>query len=623
MPAPPSLITDANEFMLIKENTLDRIRVVRATALNTDSSRSHLFISMGYTEDDARHPSRFSTTIFADLAGDEDTTLSRDTVTVAELNALDEYQRAAVGGAQIPHAVHLRAFARKVRNNVMINAEGTAITADLTIIKSILRGNIAALNTAPASSVVSLPYYAAVTRQPGVKYHETFARRQLLDKRVEATESDGVLPLVYPIYDQYLDILAANNQRTEMFTPAINPSTDIAKLMNIFRASKTVVLFGMVKLTGVSGAGAGTTLEFVASAAKGKAGPNLAAFDTAIKGFKTIMPLTCDTIASTSPPNIGVVNASIQATAALAVKFKALIADIETLTRDATTLTTTYTFDASKFTAAAAPVPALGSAPAPPAGGVPVAPSTTNVVDAAHITSLEVTLAAATAAYNFATSQPGMFRDNDEIAAALQLLNEAQAALDVAKAGFAAATSLSAGAAPTPIALASTGTPVPLSAPTSGGSAPTLAAAASTATHAGAAATPAQPAAIKPATFLSSPVRAAPPGASSQHVPPAATTGSSTSPVGTVLTSDQVTTMLDFDNTRHSDDDSRNIIRALYNLTFLTNDTNPYKMYKKNVPQNDRTTSQLRDAIVQEAKNGAFVMGANNTVEENNLADRK
>lgn len=366
-------INDANHFMYVKAATLDRIRVVRATALNADSSRSHLFIVLAYTKDDAQHPSNYRTTIFADLAGDENTALSRDTVTGAEMNAMDEYNT-HTDADQIQFAEMLRSFAVKVRNNVMINAEGTAITADLSIMKDLLRGEPKVRSIGGGAS--KYQYYTNIIRDPGKPYREIYDRRRT-DARTAATTSDVFNDSTkYPIYEQYLDVIAANATARVEYTPVVSYDTDIAKLLTLFRAKKNIVLFGMVKLTGVSGGGVGTTLDFVASAAKGREGPALVPFRNAITAFGKVTPTTCDNTPIDAALSLDGTNDAIIATAIEDARFKALVIDILRLTKDANAgLTTTYTFDSTKLSpttaTTAAPVITPGGPPtgSPPGGG--------------------------------------------------------------------------------------------------------------------------------------------------------------------------------------------------------------------------------------------------------------
>lgn len=362
-------IKSTDQFMDVKAATLDRIRVVRATALNADSSRSHLFIVLAYTRDDAQHPSNYSTTIFADLAGDENTALSRDTVTGEEMNAVDDYEYSLQSGAtavdQIRFAARLKTFAVKVRNNVMINAEGNAITADLSVMKALLRGEAQASSGVP---VTKYQYYTNIVREPRKTYREIYNRRGSVDTRDAAAESDGSDSSKYPIYEQYLDVNAANAVATTTYTPVVSYDTDISKLLTQFRANKTIVLFGMVKLTGVSGGGAGTTLDFVASAAKGREGANLVPFREAITAFAGVTPSTCATAPIDTTLKLDGTDAAIIAAVSEHARFKAILSHMVHLTKEVnSSATTSYVFDSTKLS----PTTATTAAPVIPFGGSP------------------------------------------------------------------------------------------------------------------------------------------------------------------------------------------------------------------------------------------------------------
>lgn len=306
-------ISSESDFLRARSASLDRIRVVRKTELNDESSRSHLFMIFGYSKDDVMHPARKTVLVYADLAGDENTRLSTTQISPAEneyaaaiadkANTSANYSASDRHGAQ---ALKL-SFLLKTRTNSIIEAEGAAINADISIMKSILE------NKPPASGggVQSCTYNAPGERTHGQKFAEHIPRRTPAvsiapNERVEYefTPDDATNPPdVYSIEDRIADIETYEKTHgpvTVTISRAAEQS-DIYKLLTRLRVDKLVVLFGMLKLTGASSLGAGITLDFIETAAKGVENKALDTISDAITKFSGNMPTNCSDPVSTIP----------------------------------------------------------------------------------------------------------------------------------------------------------------------------------------------------------------------------------------------------------------------------------------------------------------------------------
>lgn len=301
-------VVSTNSFLELKRTTLDRIRVVRKTSLNADSSRSHLFLSFGYTEEDARHPSSRSTLIFADLAGDENTALSSDPLTMEEQNAGTALADAKIerdAEAESKAEALLLRVANKNRHNTMITAEGAAINADLVTMKHLLSGSTS--TAMELKGDVSHEYYVDLPVMPNAEYTEYVPRRDSTNKLPNAEPGDARDSAEkYSIADQLADAdYFANNAETADFTSTIGPTTDMFNLLGACRMAKMTVLFGMLKLTGPSAEGAATTLDFLQSASRSKTSSELESLKKALDNFKgEISPCTAEDIGQIRSVNV-------------------------------------------------------------------------------------------------------------------------------------------------------------------------------------------------------------------------------------------------------------------------------------------------------------------------------
>lgn len=273
-------ITSPIDFVTVKEATLDRIRVVRATSLNPESSRSHLFMSFGLTEELARNPSSNKAFVFADLAGDEDTKLSKNEITAEESGSIAAYNAAAAQTpkdiAEMHRCTWLKlSMARKRRTNYMIEAEGSAINADIAIMRGVLSGKLADTAAAWRANPVnatSVLHYDKFMRIEGKPFEERVPRNSsnytALDDRENTPSSTTGL---YSAEDQLEDEIAftKSSKPDKSFTPSVETTCGMYKVLLACRTKKVTVLFGMVKLTGPSGYGSENTLTFVDSAAQG------------------------------------------------------------------------------------------------------------------------------------------------------------------------------------------------------------------------------------------------------------------------------------------------------------------------------------------------------------------